>query len=755
ITLFKLDHPSQAEAYRRVLTRTLRLDRLRSAEVKDYLLTIFRRDLPDSNIDFKAEWDKAFAEVNADRAQYEAALRQRGQIETMEQLQGKRLTLRGKLLVQRPQLDALLADWQAHFEQSESALAERIQAVENELDEQLSRVQALSENRADLARQQAEANQRQQRCLDLESEFALLSGRADLESALRLAQDRLDQQTARLHSAGSRSAAAISREIETALREQEQLRRTQAHLSHNLYLYLQSVLDAPRLERLNRALSAQVLTLGSDAFSADEQALKRWLGSAEHTLELPGLRLQLGGLNPQHSQPDAAELAQRLGEVEAQIARLKQELETARDLDQAQREKARLQSEVDIQKARLARYDEYRQLAETSPARQQALVDVDQQLQQIHQQIESARAHDRALRLRERELQAELQALRDDHRVIVQRREQRRDDGPAFAHLPDLPNTPWVSTRVPGLAQLRGLLEGYLSDCAELLRLDQQLETLRAQLHAGGLTKFQFLGGSEQEIGRMIDFASLLPQEAEALERKARSAVVNVTLCLRELRDGLLAFQSRMRDFNRLVNRRQLSDLSVFRIDPVEESALVEAINALISTAEQVQSGESFELFNHATVLDDATLNRAKALLIRVGEEKGCLRVEHLFRLQFVVGKKGRPEEAFGDIDSAASNGTVLMAKLVTGLALLHLMQDKRHQVQAVCYVDEASALDLRNQRHLIDTAAEFGFALIFASPTPLVTARYCVPITTINGDNHIGRRSWQILEPLNEDLPA
>ena len=57
ITLFRLDHPSHAEAYQRVLNRTLRLDQLRSAEVKEYLLTIFQRDLPDSDIDFKAEWD--------------------------------------------------------------------------------------------------------------------------------------------------------------------------------------------------------------------------------------------------------------------------------------------------------------------------------------------------------------------------------------------------------------------------------------------------------------------------------------------------------------------------------------------------------------------------------------------------------------------------------------------------------------------------------------------------------------------------
>ncbi|MBX9754600.1 MAG: ATP-binding protein, partial [Pseudomonadaceae bacterium] len=62
-TVFRLEHPSQAEVFQRVLTRTLRLDQLQSKEVKEYLLQIFSRDLPDAGIDFKLEWDKAFADV--------------------------------------------------------------------------------------------------------------------------------------------------------------------------------------------------------------------------------------------------------------------------------------------------------------------------------------------------------------------------------------------------------------------------------------------------------------------------------------------------------------------------------------------------------------------------------------------------------------------------------------------------------------------------------------------------------------------
>ena len=72
-----------------------------------------------------------------------------------------------------------------------------------------------------------------------------------------------------------------------------------------------------------------------------------------------------------------------------------------------------------------------------------------------------------------------------------------------------------------------------------------------------------------------------------------------------------------------------------------------------------------------------------------------------------------------------------------------------RGPIQGVCYLDEALALDARNQRSLIETAAEFGFSLIFASPAPLTTVRYCVPIHHRHGSSQISRLSWQVIEPL------
>jgi hypothetical protein len=755
-TIFKLEHASLAEAFQRVLTRTLRLDRLRSGEVKDYLLSIFRRDLPDANIDFKAEWDKAFADVNADRAQYQAALAHQGDIAALERDAGERLVLRGKLVHNRPLIDAALADWDRHVADGEARLQESIAGCEREQQRLRARELELTEQRLLKRQRRQELQQVAARHAELAQQFALLPERRTLEARHAEARQALESQIALVQQASTRSADAIARERRSAEQERASLQREQATLADNLYLRLQAAVSADQLAALNVLLARQVMTLGADQFTIDAQQVPALRAGLDRLIDggriaLPGIALALGTLDAQHSQRTHADIALRIGELDRQIDDLGRQGDTARALDAARARQQQYEQAVRQIERELDLFDELGALTLSAAQRAAALAEVSAEIDAI--EAEQAQANNAVRHQRELEAHSlrQLATLRNAHKDIVQRRERRGDTASVFSYLADLPQQAWTGAPGFALEQLPEHLESYSNDCRRLLQLNEQLPHQVAQLHAGGLTKFSYMGGEELEIDRMIAFAAHLPQEAEALERKARSAVVNVTACLRELRDGLLTFKSRMRDFNRLISRRQLSDLAVFKIEPVDELVLVDAIELLIGKAEQVDDGESFSLFNHASVLDDDTLNRAKQVLIGEGEARGCLRVEHLFRLEFIVGKAGRATESFTDIDSAASNGTVLMAKLITGLALLHLMQDKRHRVQAVCYLDEASALDQKNQRSLIETADDFGFALIFASPAPLVTARYCVPISSQGGYNHISRQHWQLLEPLGE----
>ncbi|MDK2624146.1 hypothetical protein QO233_06735 [Vibrio vulnificus] len=115
-TVFKLESVSHASPYQQVLTKTLRLDKLNSSDVKDYLLKIFSRELPNSSIDFKQEWEKAFQDINLERAQYLAAVNNLETIHELEQKFELTLSLRGKIAACQPKVNELLQDWHGHVQ---------------------------------------------------------------------------------------------------------------------------------------------------------------------------------------------------------------------------------------------------------------------------------------------------------------------------------------------------------------------------------------------------------------------------------------------------------------------------------------------------------------------------------------------------------------------------------------------------------------------------------------------------------------
>jgi hypothetical protein len=748
--VFRLEHASDATAFRRVLTRTLRLDKLRSSEVKDYLLQIFRRDLPDASIDFKAEWDKAFADLNAERSQYLAAVRLQAALTELEQQQQERLVLRGKLLVFRPMIESALAQWQQHFETRQQVLQARQVQFDGEMqrmrdqDMQWAREQTIHEQEQANLRQEADRLSRLQHC------FALIPQQSILEARRNELEAQRDALIVRIGQVQSREPKAIQRELQRLAQELMQLNRETRTQGDNLYQQLAGFLSPDQLTALNKVLAKPVLTLGADEFVLDSEALKEGLANGgDQTITLPGLQLRLDTLPAQYQQRTLPELAELQQELLQQQALLNLQLETANELESVKQQRQALDQQLETLAAELRDYAEMLHLQQTQAQREARLAELDNAIATLMANLSQAADRYAALDQQRQQLQLDLASLQAQHRQIEQRRNQRQDHAGQFSWLAELPHHPWLAQPAFALDQLAERLRLYLEDCRRLLELDDTIRHLLSEIHTGGLTKYQFVADGESEILRLVEFARHLPQEAEALEKKARSAVVNVAACLRELRDGLHAFKRRMREFNRKISGRQLSDLAVFKIEPEDETPLVEAIELLISTAASVDTGETFELFNQQSVLDDDQLNRAKTLLIEEGNARHGLRVADLFRLRFWVGKADREAEAFDDLDSAASNGTVLMAKLITGLAMLHLMQDQRRPIQGVCYLDEALALDARNQRSLIETAAEFGFSLIFASPAPLTTARYCVPIQHRDGSNQISRLSWQIIEPL------
>jgi hypothetical protein len=372
--VFRLEHASDATAFQRVLTRTLRLDKLRSSEVKDYLLQIFRRDLPDASIDFKAEWDKAFADLNAERSQYLAAVRLRNTLTELEQLQQERLELRGKLLVFRPMIENALAQWQQHFETRQQTLQARQEQFDGEMqrlrdqDMQWAREQTLCEQEHANLRHEADRLSRLQHC------FALISQQSILEARRQELQARRDALIARIEQAQSREPKAIQRELQRLVQELMQLDREIHTQGDNLYQQLAALLPPDQLAALNKVLAKPVLTLGADDITLDANVLKAALTQAgDQTITLPGLQVRLETLPAQYQQRTLQELAELQQELQQQQTLLKLQLETAHELESVKQQRQALDQQLETLAAELRDYAEMLNLQQSrGTARHQA-----------------------------------------------------------------------------------------------------------------------------------------------------------------------------------------------------------------------------------------------------------------------------------------------------------------------------------------------------------------------------------------------
>jgi len=758
LTIFPLASASFAPTYQRILTRTLRLDKLSSKNVKEYLLEIFKQDMTDSTVDFKKVWDDAFAVVNGRKKHFDAVNSMKSEIDSLEKKQVKRKLLRGKLIVQRPEIETGLINWQSYYKENTETLVEQLKSLKQQDDNLTKRVRDNIREQEQVGNQEKELKKLEKQYIDLKIQFSAVKDLQQLEHHRASLQNQLYNLVSDIKQANIRSPESINRELINKRKELTQCQQELANLHDNFYLRLQRYLPTPEFKIISRLFSKNTLTLSAGDNEkvqfyneADFKAFAEKLTTIinQDTLQFAGLSLNTETLSCELTLKNAQELNSEIEYINQAIAQLTQLLATANDLENREQQQQQLEQKIKQLDDDIKKYQELSHLEKDKEHRQQQLKDLSQQLAALKQEDHQFEHNRKQLTKQREERQAEKVELENQHQRIDTIRRNRQDKQHSIDYLIQLPYIPSVLEFKINMEELATQLEVYNNDYSRLLRLDDELNNGLHNLHSKGITKYQYHDSPEQELESLFDFKAQLVTEEQVIAHEARTAVISVSHVLRWLSKDLDALKSRMSDFNKLINKTKLSDLKTFKVEAREDITLVEAIKTLISTSEKLESGESFDLFNHHTLLDDKLVNKAKDFLIKKGEVLGELKVEHLFNLKFILAKENQLAKEHDDIDNAASNGTILMAKLITGLALLKLMQDERKKIHTVCYLDEAASLDQHNQRNLIATAKEFGFALIFASPEAQITAHYCIPIKTVNGKNEISHKARQIFRQL------
>ena len=212
--------------------------------MKSYLLEIFKRDLSDAAIDFRQEWEKAFSEVNRERAQYQAAVNLSTRIQSLAEQVEERLVLRGKIIVWRPLIETGLQQWQSHYESTAQGLAAKLQQHRETQTQLVSRIRTLTEDKltAEQALKQLLALDQQQS--EYDCRFALLTGgRGQLEADLAAVKEQLEAQITLLGQIKSRSVDDIRRDLQQRHQHLASLQRQKETLADNLYQRLAELLS--------------------------------------------------------------------------------------------------------------------------------------------------------------------------------------------------------------------------------------------------------------------------------------------------------------------------------------------------------------------------------------------------------------------------------------------------------------------------------------------------------------------------------
>lgn len=749
IRLFSLNSGNLKDVFQKVLIKTLRLERLVAADVKNFLLQINNSSYT-KDVDFNKVWHEAIDPVLGDKEQYEACERMLPKIQELDQKYDRIRFLRGKVRTMRPLINKALNEWDTYkcaTEAEYKRVEDEIKIRKGELSDL--RAQLLSDKK-DFENRIDSINKLNLRQDELQSRFALIEDDSVLRHNVEHYGNLVAEKTASLNLAKVSNRNYVQNSIKQVRLQIDSSKRELESGDKFFKRRVQSLLSSDEMDLLNGMLNSNILNLDANSIG-DIQTFADWFKKTicgqGNEIHFNGLILLRDRVKIPYRGRSVEEIKEDIAAGSGELSRLEEQLRLLDDLEKGRQELAALKDKLNEFEKELKDFEELDGLRKNEAER-------DAEKQSLQELLNSTGVENERLSAEESELDDQRSALLDKQKDLKRQNDAIEEKK---RYRVDMQSDIETSIRLPHdeffydgdiLPCLSDKLQDQSADCFELKNANRRVKEILNDLFAGGFTKYQGQDTEDEQIVKIVGFANNLDKENQAIKDLMRTAIASVSSVLREFSSKYDNFELELKEFNSLVRKRRVSDLEQLSVEIVPEP-LLDAVRtfARFAASDDNSLQLDFSASNSESGNDD--IEKAKTALLRFCEVNGCLKLEHLFNLSFNVCKKGGKLQTYTDLSQIGSNGTVLMAKLIFGLALLFKMTSRSKRVTSICYLDEAASIDDENQKNLIATAKEFGFNLLFASPTPQNTVRYCVSIAKHNNKNTVSRKQWQIFEEL------
>ena len=752
IQLFSVKH-NLFETFQEVLVKTLNLKKLDSQDIKRFLLQI-NGITYEKEYDFNKVWHDSFESVEADEKQFEACKRLEKRIRTLESTINEFRRLRGKIGVIKPKIDEALDKWDeykrdtlASYEEQENDYQKQIDSLEKTHD-QLVRRNSEIENKL------TELNNCDEEMCVLANQFAHVLNRNILFEVYTQKDMLVSQKKTILQNAKSGDINSTKKKISRLTKQIEDLKKELTNGDKLFKKKISEYLNIEELEILFGLINQNILTYDVDEIGdipVFASSFQTFLNNQGDFIEINGLKIEKEKIRQKIEIQNTEDIRNEIHSLEADLDDAKNLLAALQDREQCVQELGILNQEFLTAKNNLDNFDKLQDLKKNEAERKRIRLELAEEFKENENVDRENKKNLEKIRLSKKGVDEKKKELLDDDKKIECNKVQRIDDELYFKDLLEMEHIEYFDDDNV-LSNLNTFLEEQKIDCINLKEKDDKISALLREFIEAGFIKYQGQGTRDEQIDSIINFLNNIDQEELHIREIKRAAIVKVSSVLRRLEHQYDDFCNELATFNSLIQKRKVSDLEKMAVESTSLPAL-DAIKIFSKySTDDVNSNDLFSLEIKNNSAGNAELDRAKDILLKVCSEKGCLKLENLFELNFIVCKKGGSPQEFKDLDKIASNGSILMAKLLYGLALLNLMTEDKDRVMSICYLDEAANLDSKNQKNLICSAKEFGFNLVFASPEPQNSAKYCIGIERKGKYNYITEKQWQILEDLDNE---
>ena len=747
---------SLRDVFQKVLIKTLHLDKLDSADIKRFLLQInavnYSKEASSRGFDFKREWNEAFQSVEEDKAQYKACKDSMSSINDLERRYNRIRELRGKIGTMRPLINEGLCRWEEYKNSEDDRLEKDLARVQAEIAEYGEKHDQIIRDNEDINRNLGEIESKNNRYESLKSRLVLNIDENVLKQNLSSLNDQVAAKQTLLNSTRQENVRFISRRIKEL---DEGINQSLRELESGEKLFkrqLQSLLNSEEKDILYNLVNQRILSLSVDELGDVRsfiESYKTWLNSQGDILEINGLTLNRCEILAMghYEEKSPEEIQEEINSSKAELKQYKDRLRAVEERENVEKELRELISRRELAQRELNDYNEFVELRLSEAERNDEKIKLSKLLQENLSNLKKFDEEKKERQSKEREIIDKINDLNKRNGEISLLRNKRRDVE-NYADVLELANLPYVYDGNV-MEELPELLKNQVDDCDDLDSVSSSKNRILRDLEHRGFTKFIGIEQEDEMTERILDYAHTLPKEEAAIQHNLHVAITRVGNILIELVNQYKTFEDDLAKFNVLITKRRVSDLKKLSIE-INPRDILDAVK--IIARHSTDSADSMGLFSPDAkegYAGNPEVDKAKEKLFRFCDNNDKLRLENLFDLSIKVQKEGELEQNLSDLNAIGSNGTVLMAKLIFGLALLHWMTDKKNATTSICYLDEAASIDEENQKKLIAAAREFGFVLLFASPTAQTTVRYCIRIEKRNNRNVATDKQRITLDPI------